>query len=132
MPGKNQTSATPDNRNRVAEAAPAYAVKAGGIPELLAARRADIAAFCRRWHIAKLEVFGSVLREDFHEKSDVDFLYTFEPDSHWGWEIVTLEEELAALVGRPVHCISRESVERSRNWIRREQILQSAREIYST
>jgi predicted nucleotidyltransferase len=129
MGREDQKPTSQDKGDVVAETQAAYAA---GAQELLAARREDIAAFCKRWHIAKLEVFGSVLRDDFHKKSDVDFLYTFEPDAHWGWDIVTMEEELAALVSRPVHFISRESVERSRNWIRREHILQSAREIYST
>lgn len=38
-----------------------------------------IAAFCRQHHIAKLAVFGSVLREDFRPDSDVDMLVWFEP-----------------------------------------------------
>lgn len=38
--------------------------------------RTTIAAFCKRWHIAKLEIFGSVLRDDFANDSDLDFLYT--------------------------------------------------------
>ena len=36
----------------------------------------EIAAFCKQWHIAKLEIFGSVLRSDFRSDSDLDFLYT--------------------------------------------------------
>ncbi len=92
----------------------------------------QLADFCRRWKIARLEVFGSVLREDFRPDSDVDFLYTFTPDAHWGWEIVTMEDELAALVGHPVHLVSREAVEHSRNSIRRQHILDSTREVYSS
>src|SRR4030095_12412197 len=58
----------------------------------------DLAAFCRRWHIAKLEVFGSLLREDFGAESDVDFLVSFEPgkgpaDMDW----FQIKEELAQL-----------------------------------
>jgi uncharacterized protein len=90
-----------------------------------------IAEFCRRWKIARLEVFGSVLRDDFRRESDVDFLYTFAPEARWGWDIVTMEEELSALLQRPVDLVSREAVASSRNWIRREQILSSAHEIYS-
>jgi uncharacterized protein len=90
-----------------------------------------IADFCRRWKIARLEVFGSALRDDFGPDSDVDFLYTFAPDAHWGWDIVTMEEELSELLHRPVDLVSREAAASSRNWIRREQILSSAREIYS-
>ena len=90
-----------------------------------------IADFCRRWKIARLEVFGSVLRDDFRPESDLDFLYTFAPEAHWGWDIVTMEEELSALIHRPVDLVSREAVASSLNWIRREHILSSAREIYS-
>ncbi len=41
--------------------------------------RDKIAAFCERNHILKLSLFGSVLREDFHSRSDVDVLVEFEP-----------------------------------------------------
>jgi hypothetical protein len=37
---------------------------------------AKMAAFCKKWHIAKLEVFSQVLRNDFRPDSDLDFLYT--------------------------------------------------------
>ena len=77
----------------------------------------QIADFCRRWKIARLEVFGSVLRDDFRPDSDLDFLYTFAPDTHWGWDIVTMEEELSALLERPVDLVSRQAVAGSRNWI---------------
>lgn len=40
----------------------------------------QIAEFCRRHHIRKLALFGSVLREDFRPESDVDVLVEFEPD----------------------------------------------------
>ena len=33
-----------------------------------------IADFCRRNHIRKLSLFGSILRDDFTPESDVDFL----------------------------------------------------------
>jgi hypothetical protein len=38
-----------------------------------------IAEFCKRHHIRKLALFGSVLREDFRPDSDVDVLVGFEP-----------------------------------------------------
>ena len=40
----------------------------------LQASKAEIADFCRRHHVRKLSVFGSVLRDDFHRESDVDIL----------------------------------------------------------
>jgi uncharacterized protein len=46
--------------------------------------REKIAAFCQRWKIAELALFGSVLRDDFRSDSDVDVLVTFTPDAGWG------------------------------------------------
>lgn len=86
--------------------------------------------FCGKWKIAKLEVFGSILREDFGPASDVDFLVTFEPDARWGLEIVEMEQELAGIVGRRVDLVTRRSVEHSDNWIRRGAILGSAQAIH--
>jgi len=90
-----------------------------------------IAGFCRRWKIVRLEIFGSAVREDFGPESDLDFLYTFAADARWGWDIVTLGDELSALVGRPVDLVSRRAVERSHNWIRRKAILGAARTLYA-
>jgi predicted nucleotidyltransferase len=85
---------------------------------------------CQRWKIARLEVFGSILRDDFGPASDVDFLVTFEPDARWGLEIVDMEKELASIVGRRVDLVSRRAVEGSDNWVRRKSILESARTIH--
>ena len=92
--------------------------------------RGEIEAFCRKWKIAKLEIFGSALREDFSSASDVDFLYTLAPGAEVGWEIAEMQEELSRIVGREVDLLSRHGVERSENWIRRPAILASARAIY--
>ena len=42
---------------------------------------AKLRAFCEKWGIAELALFGSVLREDFREDSDVDFLVTWKAES---------------------------------------------------
>ena len=86
--------------------------------------------FCRKWQIVRLEIFGSALREDFDERSDVDFLYTFAPAAHVGWEIGEMQDELSRVVSRPVDLVSRASIERSENWFRRSAILDHARVIY--
>lgn len=95
----------------------------------------QIAAFCRRWNIASLEVFGSVLRDDFRDDSDVDFLFTpgpgFRRDQAYGpWAKNRVAEELSALLGRKVDLIERSQIERHRNWIRRAHILQTAQPVY--
>jgi len=59
--------------------------------------------FCRRHGIRRLAVFGSALREDFRPDSDVDVLVEFAPGRVPGYlTLAGLEEELTAIVGRPV------------------------------
>jgi hypothetical protein len=65
-----------------------------------------IAEFCRRYHICKLSFFGSVLSSDFRPDSDIDVLVEFEPGHVPGLNLVTIEEELSALLGgRPVDMV---------------------------
>jgi len=91
----------------------------------------QIAAFCRKWGIEELAVFGSVLTPRFRPDSDVDFLATFAPDARWSLlDETPMEQELAAIVGRRADLVSRRAVERSHNWIRRTAILESARPVY--
>ncbi|MFH1087533.1 MAG: nucleotidyltransferase family protein [Chloroflexota bacterium] len=58
--------------------------------------------FCRKHHVRKLSLFGSVLREDFRPESDIDVLVEFEPGHVPGFGIVDMEDELSQLVGRKV------------------------------
>lgn len=90
-----------------------------------------IAAFCRKHRIEKLSFFGSVLRDDFCPDSDVDVLVSFAPGVHWGLlDFVRMSEELAAILGRKVDLVERQSVEQSENYIRRRYILESAEPVY--
>lgn len=92
---------------------------------------AALEEYCRRWKINKLEVFGSILRDDFGPDSDVDFLVTFDSAAHWTlFDMVHAQDELAAVVGRPVDLIERDGIEQSENWMRRKLILGNARTIY--
>jgi hypothetical protein len=62
-----------------------------------------IAAFCRRNHIRRLALFGSVLRDDFGPDSDVDVLVEFEPEARVGLlRLAGMEIELGELLGRKV------------------------------
>lgn len=85
-----------------------------------------IAAFCQKWRIRELSLFGSVLRDDFGPDSDVDFLLSFEPDAGWDlWDLVDLRDDLIAIAGRDVDMVIKEAL---RNPYRRKEIL-SNREI---
>lgn len=91
-----------------------------------------LAAFCRKWKIAELSLFGSVLRDDFGPDSDVDVLAAFLPEADWGLlDHLAMEEELAELLERKVDLVSRRAVERSRNPARRHEILTHAEPIYA-
>jgi predicted nucleotidyltransferase len=74
-------------------------------------RREEIAAICREHKVARLLVFGSVVRDDFDpEKSDVDFLVEFLPGVDKGWmlEYTELKEAMEGLFGRRVDVIPTE------------------------
>ena len=92
-----------------------------------------IAAFCRRWQVTYLALFGSVLRDDFGPNSDVDVLVSFgEGATHSLFDLVDMESELKDIFGREVDLVSRQGVEASRNYLRKNSILQSAQAIYGS
>jgi hypothetical protein len=89
--------------------------------------------FCRQRGIARLELFGSAVREDFRQDSDVDLLCTLtsEADDRCGLlEWVDLKLGLEEVFGRPVDLVSRRSIERSQNACRRGAILANPRLLY--
>jgi len=91
-----------------------------------------IAEFCRRWNVTELALFGSVLREDFGPESDVDVLVAFAPHARVSlFDLVDMEDELAAILGRKVDLVCKEGIERSHNYIRRKAILGSAEVVYA-
>ena len=93
--------------------------------------RDEIAAFCKRWQVTELALFGSVLRDDFGPESDVDVLERFEEEArHTLLDISQIQDELSATLGRGVDLIERTAIERSPNYIRRKAILQSIETIY--
>ena len=64
--------------------------------------REKIAEFCRKHHIHRLSLFGSVLRDDFYPESDVDVLVEFEEGHVPGLAFFEMEEELSQIMGRKV------------------------------
>lgn len=64
--------------------------------------REHIAEFCRRHHIRRLALFGSVLRDDFTPDSDVDVLVEFESGQTPGYAFFAMQEELSRILGRRV------------------------------
>ena len=90
-----------------------------------------IEEFCRRWQVCELSVFGSVLRDDFRDDSDIDILVDFEPGArHTIFNVVEMEDELTSLFGRKVDLIEKRAISESENYLRHRQILGTAQVIY--
>ena len=91
----------------------------------------QIASFCQHWNVTELALFGSILRDDFHAESDIDFLVTFAPEADWSLlDHAQMQQELIAMLGRKVDLISKRAIERSQNPHRRHEILSTAQTIY--
>lgn len=68
----------------------------------IAVPKDKVSDFCRRHHIRKLALFGSVLRDDFRSDSDIDVLVEFEPGCTPGLAFFGMEIELSEMLGRKV------------------------------
>lgn len=86
-----------------------------------------IAEICRRYGVARLDVFGSVSRGEAAPGSDVDVLYELAPGARLGWGIEALADELAEVLGRPVDLVSRNAV----HGRLRTSVLAEARVLYA-
>ena len=94
--------------------------------------RDQIAAFCRKWKVRELSLFGSVLTDTFRPDSDIDLMVDFGPDNPWSlFDHVEMRDELAAIFGRNVDLVTRSGLDRSPNYIRRDAILGTARTVYA-
>ncbi|MBI1367675.1 MAG: DNA polymerase subunit beta [Planctomycetes bacterium] len=87
-----------------------------------------ITAFCRKWKVRELSLFGSVLRDDFKPESDVDVLVVFEPEAPWSlWDWPDMMDELQAMFGHPVDLVEKAGL---RNPFLRHEILNTRKQIY--
>ena len=86
-----------------------------------------IAEICRRYGVARLEVFGSVGRGQERSDSDIDILYDLAPGARLGWDVETLADELSAVLGRPVDLVSRRALHARL----RDAVLAEARLLYA-
>jgi predicted nucleotidyltransferase len=96
-------------------------------------KRDALAELCRRYGVARLEVFGSAARaNDFdRSRSDIDFLVTLTPAVRNDLAtFADLKDGLEKLFGHSVDLVEREAVEASRNDIRRRAILKEAKAVY--
>jgi len=88
-----------------------------------------IEAFCRKWKVVEMALFGSVLREEFRPDSDVDVLVTFAPDDGWSlWDLIDMRDELREMFGREVDLVEKKNLV---NPFRRHAILSTKQVIYA-
>jgi len=89
----------------------------------------EIDAFCRRWNVKELAVFGSALRDDFGPDSDIDILVELRPDpglSLFDW--MDMIDQLKQIFGRDVDLVEKRAI---RNPFRRKAILSSYEVIHA-
>jgi len=88
-----------------------------------------IDAFCRRWKVKELGLFGSVLRDDFRSDSDVDVLVDLIPGHGFTlYDWLDMIKELETLFGRRVDLVAKNAI---RNPVRRREILGTAEVLYA-
>ena len=102
----------------------------GVVPgERLGIARDQIVGFCQRWMVAEMALFGSILRDDFRQDSDIDVLVDFVPEATWSlFDISRMRLELSSLLGREADLVQ---VSGLRNPYRRRTILASREVIYA-
>jgi predicted nucleotidyltransferase len=89
----------------------------------------DIIFLCKKYGINELSIFGSSIRDDFTQNSDVDILVSFSNKSEITlFDIMDLEDEFSKLLNREVDIVEKESL---KNPIRRNRILSTREIIYA-
>jgi predicted nucleotidyltransferase len=88
----------------------------------------QLSGLCRRYHVRRLALFGSVLRDDFRPDSDVDVLVAFDPKARIGFVTLSrMQRELSALFQRPVDLVPMDGLKPAI----RESVLSSAQDVYA-
>lgn len=92
----------------------------------------QLAAYCRKWKIVEVWLFGSVLRDDFTTSSDVDVMVRFEDAAPWSlFELAAMKLELEDLTGRPVDLIEKQAIDHHRNPWTRHGVLSTAQRVFA-
>lgn len=87
-----------------------------------------LAPYCRKRGIQELQIFGSAARGEARRGSDIDLIARFSKTP--GLSFFGMEEEIAEILGVPVHLMTWESVDQMANPYRKDSILRDAKAIY--
>ena len=89
----------------------------------------ELADFCRRYHVQKLALFGSVLGNNFRADSDVDVLVSFQPNAKIGFITFSrMQRELTELFNRPVDLVPMDGLKS----VIRDSVLSNIEEVYAS
>ncbi|GHV84499.1 hypothetical protein AGMMS50230_01070 [Spirochaetia bacterium] len=88
----------------------------------------DIITICKKYYINELSIFGSSIRDDFNQNSDIDILVSFNNSNINLFDIMDLENEFSKLLNREVDIVEKESL---KNPIRKNKILSTREIIYA-
>ncbi|MFP3090606.1 nucleotidyltransferase family protein [Treponema sp. TIM-1] len=89
----------------------------------------EIVAICKKYYINELSIFGSSLRDDFNQNSDIDILVSFYEKSNITlFDIIDLENEFSKILNREVDIVEKEAL---KNPIRKNKILSTREIIYA-
>jgi predicted nucleotidyltransferase len=89
----------------------------------------DVVALCRKYFITELSIFGSSIRDDFTQNSEIDILVSFDNNSKISlFDIMELEKDFTQLINRNVDIVEKESL---KNPIRKNKILSTREIIYA-
>lgn len=75
------------------------------ITKILQGKKSELS---EKYHLTTIGIFGSVLREDFRDESDIDILIDY--DQQLGVEFIDLAEELESILERKVDLVSRKGI----------------------
>jgi len=88
--------------------------------------RQTIAEFCRKHHIRRLSLFGSILHDDFGPDSDIDVLVEFEPGATPGFGFIGIQDDLSEILGHRVDLHTPASLSK----YFRDEVLREAEALY--
>lgn len=98
------------------------------VPDTFQINHHAMASLCRKYGVARLSLFGSVLRSDFDPaRSDVDVLVDFSPGEHKSlFKLLEMQRALEQIFGRKVDLTTRGSLSK----YFRDDVVASAQVLY--
>lgn len=95
--------------------------------------QAALPAICEKYGIARLEAFGSVVRDDFGPESDIDLLFTPAEGRFQSLRVLfDVKEELKVVFGRAIDLVDRIQLDGHWNYIFRDNALSTTRTVYES